>query len=344
MTFTGIRSTAYRYKVHHVIFWMLYYVFWIFAYRHLYPLRGLMVVTLAYGLFNALSFYTIAYWIIPRFLNRGRYALFFLWGLAVVLFCAFDLAVALYLIFQTIIQATVPTPFSAMFMIALISTGTMTGILTAGKMILEKIRADRQQNKKEKQRLEAELQFLRAQVNPHFLFNAINSVYFLIYKNPTLAAETLIKLSDLLRFQLYDCSDELIPVEKELEYVQNFIALEKLRKGDQVKVQYTTTGTLGGFRLAPFMLIPFLENAFKFVSSSKSTENIIDIHLSREGDTFIAAFMNTHEHVPMPGQVGGIGLTNVRRRLDLLYPGQYTLEIQPGTKNFYVSLKLPVVS
>jgi len=151
----------------------------------------------------------------------------------------------------------------------------------------------------------------------------------------------LIKLSDLLRFQLYDCSDEKIPFEKELEYLQNYIALEKLRKGERVKVEYTAEGQLGGFQIAPFLLIPFLENAFKYVSNYADYANTIRVELFRTHDRFTARFFNTHENLPR-NTVGGIGLKNVKRRLELLYPDQYELTIEEKPDTYFVTLSLKI--
>jgi LytS/YehU family sensor histidine kinase len=216
----------------------------------------------------------------------------------------------------------------------------MVGLLSGAKLIVEKIRSDRANRIRDKQRLEGELQYLKAQVNPHFLFNAINSVYFLIKKDPDQAAETLIKLSDLLRFQLYDCSGEKIAIEKELEYLHNFIALERIRKGEKLNVRLEQHGNLSGFELSPFMLMPFVENAFKHVSTG-GKENSISIVLERENDKLLARIENTTERT-VPQDVGGIGLKNVRRRLELLYPGLHALDIRENDVQYSVYLSLTI--
>jgi LytS/YehU family sensor histidine kinase len=206
---------------------------------------------------------------------------------------------------------------------------------------VEYFRADRTEAAVRGKRIEAELQYLKAQVNPHFLFNAINSVYFLIKKDPEKASETLIKLSDLLRFQLYDCSSDTIGIDQELVYLENYMALEKLRRGERVTVEYRREGELRGFQLAPLMLIPFLENAFKFVSSHTDRPNIIRVVLSREGEMFRASFFNTYEKLQRNG-VGGIGLKNVTRRLELLYP-KYTLDVRDEHDTYSVTLTIPLL-
>ncbi|HEY5823842.1 MAG TPA: histidine kinase, partial [Cyclobacteriaceae bacterium] len=230
---------------------------------------------------------------------------------------------------------------TAVFQIASLAVSTMVAAMGAIKLFIDKIRSDKESHLLEKQRLESELQYLKAQVNPHFLFNAINSVYFLIKKNPDVAAETLIKLSDLLRFQLYDCLDDKIPIEKEMEYLKNFVALEKIRKGEKIQVELIIGEGMSGFRIAPFMLIPFLENAFKHVSTSSERENKIIIQFNRVDNQFTASFFNTSDNLKR-NEVGGIGLKNVKRRLELLYAHKHELVIKEEANTYSVNLSMAI--
>jgi two-component system LytT family sensor kinase len=337
-----IWTTLYKYKAHHVLLWILYFVFWVLMYIQLYPsIWGLIIVVSVYFVFQAAAFYATAYYLFPRFLYKQRFILFFLLFAILVIALAAGQGYVLYLLFVD--KPGVPkeyTSFSNMFIYSLMSIVTMVGLLGGTKLIIEKLRNDRINRVRDQQRLESELQYLKAQVNPHFLFNAINSVYFLIKKDPDKAAETLIKLSDLLRFQLYDCSDEKISIEKEIEYLGNFITLEKIRRGEKVNVQVDMNGSLSGFQISPFMLIPFVENAFKHVSSANG-QNKIWIKLYREGDLLQVNVENTAEK-EAPGLVGGIGLKNVKRRLEILYPDSHRLRIQEGADKYAVHLSLKI--
>jgi DNA-binding LytR/AlgR family response regulator len=314
-----------------VLLWCLYFVFWILVYRDYYKsVLSVAGVTGIYFVFSATAFYVAVYFLLPRYLYNSRYVLFFLFFVLLLLACASGLATTLYFIFRAY-SPEVVSNVKGVFVIALVSIGTMVGVLAAAKLVIEKVRSEQVARRLEKEHLASELQYLKAQVNPHFLFNAINSVYFLIRKNPDHAAETLIRLSDLLRYQLYDCTGDKIAVEKEVEYLKNFIALEKVRKGEKVKVTFEQEGTLSGFGIAPFLLIPFFENAFKYVSNFSTRENTISIVLRREADLFTARIANTTDNVISNG-VGGIGLRNVKRRLELLYPGKHQLEIAEDLK------------
>lgn len=331
----------YRYKLHHVLLWLVYFIFWIFIYKDYYnSIFSVAGVTGIYFIFTAAAFYVAVYYLLPRYLYNSRYVMFFALFLLLLLACSSGLATTLYFIFRRY-SPEVASNIKGVFGIALVSIGTMVGVLAAIKLVMEKIRSEQITRQLEKEHLASELQYLKAQVNPHFLFNAINSVYFLIRKNPDHAAETLIKLSDLLRYQLYDCAGDKISVEKEIDYLKNFIALEKIRKGEKVKVKFEQEGTLSGFEIAPFLLIPFFENAFKYVSNFSTQENVIGITLKREDDRFSASIVNTTDNVINNG-VGGIGLRNVKRRLELLYPGKHRLEIADEAGRYSVNLSLTI--
>jgi two-component system LytT family sensor kinase len=333
----SIWKVLYRYKMHHVLLWIVYYVFWISLYLNYYELPKLVLNVTVYFIFQATGFYATAYYLFPRFLNRQKFVTFF------ILFGMLTIGLALvqaYFLYLSVPVRTEYTTYFSLTKFSFMGIVMMVGLLSAAKLIFEKIRTERANRLRDKQRLESELQFLKAQVNPHFLFNAINSIYFLIKKNPDQAAETLIKLSDLLRFQLYDCSDEKIAIEKELGYLHNFIALEKIRKGEKIKVHIEQHGNLSGFELSPFLLMPFVENAFKHVSTGEK-ENVISIILERENNTLTARIENTTEK-KVAQVVGGIGLQNVRRRLELLYPGSHKLDIDENDSEYAVHLSLTI--
>lgn len=224
---------------------------------------------------------------------------------------------------------------------------TFSNIFTAGLLLSIKSFIDHKKVLKEhqameKERLESELQYLKAQVNPHFLFNAINSVYVLIKIDPEKASETLIKLSNLLRSQLYEFATEKIRIEQELDYLENYIELEKIRRGERVTVVLEFEGELEGFEIAPLLLIPFLENCFKHLSSYTDRENKILVRISRSRSILKAHFYNTYEPNGTLNDktVGGIGLQNTKRRLELLYPKKHKLAFHSDSKSYEVNLEI----
>lgn len=198
-----------------------------------------------------------------------------------------------------------------------------------------------QMRKIEVEKLNTELEYLRAQINPHFLFNSINTIYFQIDKQNQAARETLGKFSDMLRYQLYECTGNEIAIEKEVQYLQNYVALQKLRVNENYTVNFTIGPDLKNFRIPPLLLIPFVENAFKHVSHFTDKKNEITISLAKVDDQVDLKVTNSTENTPT-GEVGGIGLKNVTRRLDLIYGERYSLAIKNHSQTYSVSLEIPV--
>lgn len=192
------------------------------------------------------------------------------------------------------------------------------------------------------EKVEAELKYLRSQINPHFLFNTLNNLYGLSLEKSDKVPKLLLKLSDLLSFSLYESSVRQIPVSKELQLIRDFIALEKERYEDRVSIHWQVNdATLGDSQIAPLLLMPLVENAFKHGVREESEHATVSISLQREGSTLVFKVINT---MPSPGgevfSEEGIGLTNLQRRLEILYPGAYRLDAKPVKDHFVATLKL----
>lgn len=188
------------------------------------------------------------------------------------------------------------------------------------------------------EKLNTELEYLKVQMNPHFLFNSLNTIFFQIDKHNQDARETLGKFSDMLRYQLYECNDTEIAIEKELDYLKNYVELQKLRRNEQDTIEFRFDDNLKNFSLPPLLLIPFIENAFKHVSNFMDTKNEITIDLAKNGPLVQLSVINTTD---APGEeTGGIGLKNVKRRLELLFPHRHTLDVRKTTDRFEVNLTL----
>ncbi|MFY7840046.1 MAG: sensor histidine kinase, partial [Lacibacter sp.] len=193
-----------------------------------------------------------------------------------------------------------------------------------------------------KEKAEAELGFLKSQINPHFLFNSINAVYFLIDKENNEAREALHKFSEMLRYQLYEAGDDKIPIEKEISFLNDYVALQKIRKDERYLVNFSATPEVKGFSIEPLLLVSFVENAFKHISHHNNETNYVKVKLSKVNGTLDFLVENSKEEIVAAEKNGGIGLQNVQRRLELLYPGKYELSIKNGAEVFTVHLKLHV--
>jgi len=191
-----------------------------------------------------------------------------------------------------------------------------------------------------KEKAEAELNFLKSQINPHFIFNSLNSVYFLINKENVEARGALHKFSEMLRYQLYEVNDDTIPIEKEILYLNDYMDLQQLRKDEKYSVQFNCAPDVKGFSIEPLLLVPFVENAFKHISHYNNKPNFVKVDMFRANNIFIFSVTNSKEELQTTEQKTGIGLNNVKRRLELLYPGKHELKITDSENTFTVQLNL----
>ncbi len=191
------------------------------------------------------------------------------------------------------------------------------------------------------EKLEAEIKFLKSQINPHFLFNALNNIYTLTLLKSDNAPDHLLKLSGMLRYMLHDCKAETVPLHKEIAYLQNFIDLQMLKDSSGLNVKVHFDESRPNLNIAPMLLIPFVENAFKHSKIEDLAHGWITIDL-RTGEHHIEFEVKNSlpAHNVAKDAVGGIGLHNVRRQLELLYPGRHVLEILEKDGVFRVGLRV----
>ncbi len=223
--------------------------------------------------------------------------------------------------------------FGSYFMVFFISAVGAAVQLAIGRM-----QAQHQLDQVQREKALSELEFLKQQVNPHFLFNALNTVYYKIDRSNGQARETLQRFSNMLRYQLYECNNTLVEVEKELLFLRSYVDLQKERLNDNYKITCGDMDGIQDFLISPFLLVPLIENCFKHVSGHPDRENTIFIDCRMEEGTFRLYTRNSIVEGPEQGSGGGgIGLENVRRRLALVYPGRH--ELTTGRKGlFYEAL------
>jgi two-component system, LytTR family, sensor kinase len=195
---------------------------------------------------------------------------------------------------------------------------------------------------KEKQKSEVELKALKAQINPHFFFNTLNNIYSMSLDKDNRLPGTILQLSDLMRYFLYEAKDNFISLEKELAVVNNYIALQKLRSNEKLSFEIRKEGEVTDQKIAPLLLITFLENAFKHGAKGSSGSAFISflIHIQKNQLNFTIENNKGTVDEMEPAVYKGVGLENVKRQLELLYPGKHILNIQDLTDRFTVALQL----
>ncbi|GAA4171338.1 hypothetical protein GCM10022218_11230 [Sphingobacterium ginsenosidimutans] len=190
--------------------------------------------------------------------------------------------------------------------------------------------------------LESQLKILQDQVNPHFMFNVLNHIHILMKKNVDMADFLLLKFSDILRYQLYECNQSFVLLSRELQYLQNFITIEQMRWGDELEVDCSWSQSTEDLHIAPLMLICFVENAFKHVDRLPNQKGKISVNCAEKDGYFQFHIKNSYQTYPLQASTrhSGIGLENVKKRLELQYENQYSLTIDKQDDSFCIDLTI----
>lgn len=230
-------------------------------------------------------------------------------------------------------------PFSTKMLI------NFSGIMVLAMLFASAIKIASTSMIRRQEEKEAELKLLKAQLNPHFLFNTLNNLYGLSVIKSDKLPNLMLKLSDLLRYSLYETKDAFVPLEKEIVYLENYMSLEKIRLEDKTIIQLSKTGNLALKKVAPMLLIVFVENAFKHLGSTKDGKSNVSVSINEKDDKIYFTCANTIDAVDIQEENlekgrSGIGLSNVKRRLNLMYPYKYQLDIDKNDLTFNVRLTL----
>lgn len=236
-------------------------------------------------------------------------------------------------VFATIQYIVIIIPF--LFVINFL----VVGASSAARIISDRFGMEEHLHVVENEKISNELAFLRAQINPHFLFNVLNTIYFQINKENKEARSSVEKLSEMLRYQLYECTSDLIDISKEIAYIENYFAVQQLRMEPGTDLQLKLPDAIEPFRIAPLLIMPLVENGFKHISHFKdASQNKLYISIYVEPDSlFVVSVLNTYMLADISDQSrasGGVGLKNIERRLELLYPGKHVL-LKKRTENTY---------
>lgn len=204
-------------------------------------------------------------------------------------------------------------------------------------------RTEEEKIKIEKEKLNAELSYLKAQVNPHFLFNTLNIIYTLATTRSDQTAEAVMKLSKLMRYVIIDVQEPFVPVEKEIGYIENFIELHRLRLAKNNQINFHITGNPDGLQISPFILIPFVENAIKH-GTSTIMPMIIEIVIALSNNELHFSVINNKLNISSESDNStGVGIENTRKRLEMIYKKNYTLHITETDKTYEVKLNIVLI-
>lgn len=299
-------------------------------------------------------YYLNAYLFIPRLLERKKFFLYILLILGLLIF--YGCFPRIYHFFFGSLQPSPPGPRPPSmpgrprnFNQPLLAPGNIAVFLllfvfsTGIKVINQWLRSEQRNKEIANEKVKAELSFLKAQINPHFLFNTLNNIYALASDQSEKTAPAIMKLSSIMRYVLTEARNDMVPLEKEIQFTTHYIELQKMRLTGKSSIDFTIQGDPMGRQITPLLLLPFIENAFKYGISTREWSPIT-ILLEIKKDSLYFSVSN-HKHINTSLKVSdntGIGITNARRRLDLLYDGRHTLTIQDDAGEFTVHLNIPV--
>jgi two-component system LytT family sensor kinase len=286
-----------------------------------------MTIEFCYLIFITADFYAINQFTIPRFLNKKKYIHFILFTLGIIALSAWLRALVAVQMNQNFFHVSPAPDFSNLYFNSLVNIFFWVLVITLGNMMLDRTQTQRQLELLEKERVKNELDYLKAQINPHALFNSLNTVYGNIDKSNQVARNILLQFSELLRYQLYECGEEKVNLEKEMTYIKNYISFQRWRKDEKLIVHLEIENIEPGLQIAPLLLVVLIENAFKFVSSFTDKENKICIRIYTKKNVLHSSISNTREPqlTTMNKHSNGIGIINLNRRLQLLYANKHLL-------------------
>lgn len=299
------------------------------------------LLSIDFAVIKMMIFFVNYLWLYPKLFRKKQYLK---WAICILLLLLFGLALRYtveeiiypaYLGFRNYHEGTTLIYYAKdgfFFLSPWIIFSTVFGLVEDWTKMKNDKQALEQQN------TQAELALLKSQLNPHFLFNTLNSIYSLAYQKSDKAPDAILKLSEVMRYMLYDSEDKVVLLEKELQYLHSFVDLQKARFKENIYVDLLVEGRVTNQLIMPVLLIAFVENAFKHGVLSDPSDPVL-IHVIVEGNHLQLNVQNRINH-QLKDQTGGIGLPNIRRRLELLYPGRHTLNIKENDTHYICELSL----
>lgn len=334
--------------LHHIVFWAVYFIFnflrWGSYYNdYLYSLKSNL---LGFPIHIILTYYTI-YFLIPKFIYNRKIFTFIL----VLIPSIFIMVTLKYLLTYFLISNDVwpegPETHSLTLnytVVMMLGELYVITFVASIKLTIDWLRESGRVARLQKEQLETELKFLRAQISPHFFFNTLNNIYSLSLEKSDKAPETIIKLSDLMRYVLYETKNRNQSLRKEIVFIKNYLDLEKIRYNENLQLDLEVTGDPKGKKIAPMLLVHFIENAFKHGANKNIGKVKIDIKIRIKEEFLYFRISNTKPKIHgqnLKKHSGGIGLPNVEKRLKLRYgEAEYKLDIHEESEEYIVNLKL----
>nr|WP_320117138.1 sensor histidine kinase [uncultured Marinifilum sp.] len=350
---TTIKSISRSRIVYHIIFWIVAFTFWLFTmfvasnFKNVLKIEPVLM-TFVFNLCFALAVYFNLLVLLPYLFKKQKFFLYIISLLGIVSLAAFVIDFLLVYPLSKFVQGEkffeeltfVVWVNFAFFTLIYIGITTFLSLMREW-FVLQKISIQLKDIEREK--LEAELKALKSQINPHFLFNTLNNLYSLTLDKSDKAPNLVLKLSDMMRYILYECNDRYVLLEKELDFIRNYLDLQKIRLDEAIPVKMEVKGNTAQNEIAPLLFEPLIENAFKHGAYGKNNNGFVNILFNFEETNKMELTIENRFDKSWSNEKNenkGIGIKNVSRRLELLYPEKHSLDIQENGSMFIVILSI----
>ena len=328
----------------HALFWIVVYLLWTYMKSgHIFDSHFLQINIVNIALYMV-AFYTLKHIQIPKFYNKGKFILFgiSLFAASVILYFIWRINGVWWIDKMRHINAHRLFIHPVDYLTQTVQFYSPAMLLLVWEAHIDRKKEQERIRQLEKEKLNTELKFLKAQLNPHFLFNTLNNLYSYVVNGSPKAPDMVLRLSGILDYVLYKSQQPSVSLKEELEAIENFLALEKIRYGDRLEVIYETTGKTMT-QVSPLLLLSIVENAFKHGASGDIELPKIKIHIAEASNKINCSVWNTkskHKGELNDDYKEGIGLSNIKRQLNLVYPDNHTLKIEDNQDSFKLSLTL----
>lgn len=331
-----------KYKLDHILFWFFYALFWLIVTNSINDVSQIINTLIVVVLHASVSYFNI-YVLVPLLLQKRKYLSYILSVVLSITLTCFPLALLIYLFNPTNAVAVWEPEF---FIFNSFQTSYAVGLTMVLRLSMQWYQREKEKSELMRLTSETELKYLKSQINPHFLFNSLNSIYALALQKSEKAPQTVLMLSDMLRYLLYEAGEKKVTIDKEIAYLNNYLELERIRLGNRGEITFEYETDSDEYLIEPMLLMPFLENSFKHGLNKVAHEGWIKIELFiNEGIlTFlISNNIKSKSSESNKNEVGGIGIVNVKKRLNLLYPNKHKLLVENNNYVYKVALELNIL-
>ena len=328
----------------HIIFWLIIAGINIGFTINFLPLDFVVILTVFVLLFQTFIFYVNSYIIFPRFFSPEKFSKFVFISFLFVLVVAVSQTLIDFFYLSPLVPMPAPANKLRMILMIFVRTFFWLGfidIFSTVFMMIDRIRTQAKHTQDiTEEKLKTELKLLKAQINPHFIFNALNNIYSLSYMKSEKAPESVLQLSQMLRYVIEDCEKEQVKLSSEIEYIENYITFQKMKSPEKQNIEFDYSNVNQSMQLAPMMFIPLIENSFKYSKIEELADAFIKIKLTTENDKIGFTISNSIPDSASNISGSGTGIKNVQQRLEIIYPEKHTFSIDEKENEYKVDLTL----